>query len=155
VKKKAFIICVIIVSLFCTGMMASAAPYEVGQWDYGNAWGYLAIWNPETVVSSTTQSDYVLSGSAVPGSLVSVYRFDPYAGVYKMYWNGSQAIGSSGIFVQPVRLYEGNNEILIRCDAYGLTQHYRIGINLLVGPFWDNIQGQPLDVQQGLQGIFG
>lgn len=148
--------------LMIGGMMcASAAPEEMYQIPQSAGLLYIDIYNPETVVSTTTQSDYVLSGVAKSGTTVSVYYLEKSTGKYKlMYVDGSQAvqrIGASGYYAQRIRLNEGKNSILLRVDTDGSFMPAQIApleINLLVDGFWDRFKSTSTNMQRAMRSAF-
>lgn len=145
--------------LMIGGMMcASAAPEEMYQIPQSAGLLYIDIYNPETVVSTTTQSDYVLSGVAKSGTTVSVYYLEKSTGKYKlMYVDGAQAvqrIGASGYYAQRIRLNEGKNSILLRVDTDGSFMPAQIApleINLLVDGFWDRFKSTSTNMQRAMR----
>lgn len=160
-KKKLVAAFALVFCCLCASLMsAMAAPETMSPYEIGVSGTYLDILNPETVVSTTTQSEYVLSGVSNPGVVVSVYYYDGASDLYRlMYVDGaaaSQIIGSSGLFAQKIYLYEGSNYLLVRADspAGGLPQISKLEIKLLVDSFWDSIKNAPMDIGQGMQAIF-
>lgn len=139
-------------------LCVSAAPEEMQQIPESAGLLYIDIYNPETVVSTTTQSDYVLSGVAKSGTTVSVYYLEKSTGKYKlMYVDGVaavQAIGASGYYAQRIRLNEGKNNILLRVDTDGSVMPAQIvplEINLLVDGFWDRFKNTSTNMQRAMR----
>lgn len=141
---------------------AFAAPSEMSSIPASNGMLYIDIYNPETVVSTTTQKDYVLSGVAKSGVIVSVYMYDKGTAKYKLVTSGGngavQTIGASGYFAQRVSLLEGKNDILVRVDdgtdSSVASQIVRLEINLLVDSFWNKIKSASSNMMQGLKSSF-
>lgn len=141
---------------------AFAAPSEMSSVPASNGMLYIDIYNPETVVSTTTQKDYVLSGVAKSGVIVSVYMYDKGTAKYKLVTSGGndavQTIGASGYFAQRVSLLEGKNDILVRVDdgtdSSVASQIVRLEINLLVDSFWNKIKSASSNMMQGLKSSF-
>ena len=142
----------------CSAFCVSAAPEEMQQIPESAGLLYIDIYNPETVVSTTTQSDYVLSGIAKSGTTVSVYYLEKSTGKYKlMYVDGVsaiQSIGASGYYAQRIRLNEGKNNILLRVDtgdAVMPAQVVPLEINLLVDGFWDRFKSTSTNMQRAMR----
>ena len=162
IKKMLYIMTVVLgIMLFC-GLSASAAPGEMNGLPKESGLLCIDIYNPETVVSTTTQSDYVLSGVAKSGVVVSVYYLEKSTGKYKLvHVDGSpavQTIGASGYFAQRVSLAEGKNDILVRvddaADSAVASQVVRLEINLLVDSFWNKIKSASSNMMQELKNSF-
>lgn len=148
--------------LVCCAFAAEAAPAEMYGIPQSSGLLYIDIYNPETVVSTTTQSDYVLSGVAKSGVVVSVYYLEKSTGKYKLaYINGMpavQVIGASGYFAQRIQLNEGKNTILVRVDSASDSavpaQVVNLEINLLVDSFWDRFKSTSQNMEKELRNSF-
>lgn len=160
-KLSLVLLFALILSMFAV-FQAFAAPAELSAVPESNGMLYIDIYNPETVVSTTTQKDYVLSGVAKSGVVVSVYMYDKSTAKYKLVTNsGTQAvqtIGASGYFAQRVSLAEGKNDILVRvddaADSAVASQVVRLEINLLVDSFWNKIKSASSNMMQELKNSF-
>lgn len=162
IKKMLYILTVTIgVMLFC-GISASAAPGEMSSLPSSSGLLCIDIYNPETVVSTTTQSDYVLSGVAKSGVVVSVYYQEKSTGKYKLVTTDGvsavQTIGASGYFAQRISLMEGKNNILVRVDSTDESdtalQIVELEINLLVDSFWDRFRSTSQNMEMELRNAF-
>lgn len=161
-KRISILLLIALIFSFCAVPQAFAAPAEMTSVPKSDGMLYIDIYNPETVVSTTTQKDYVLSGVAKSGVIVSVYKYDKASASYKLVTNGGvsavQTIGASGYFAQRVSLTEGKNEILIRVDssanASSASQLVSLEINLLVDSFWNKIRSASSNLMQGLKKSF-
>ncbi len=162
IKKMLYIMTVVLgIMLFC-GLSANAAPTEMNGLPRESGLLCIDIYNPETVVSTTTQSDYVLSGVAKSGVVVSVYYREKSTGKYKLVHTGGtpavQTIGASGYFAQRISLTEGKNNILVRVDANGNSQTalqiVELEINLLVDSFWDRFRSTSQNMEMELRNAF-
>ncbi len=161
---KRFITLVVFVSLVfaMTMTQALAAPAEMATAPATGGMLYIDIYNPETVVSTTTQKDYVLSGVAKSGVVVSVYKYDKAVDKYKLVYSGGsaavQTIGASGYFAQRVSLSEGKNDILVRVDpsyeSEEAAQIVKLEINLLVDSFWSKLKSTSQNMIQGIKNSF-
>lgn len=161
-KRIANLLLIALVFSFCMVPQVFAAPAEMASVPQSDGMLYIDIYNPETVVSTTTQKDYVLSGMAKSGVVVSVYKYDKASSTYKLITSGGsvavQTIGASGYFAQRVSLSEGKNDILIRVDSSEgsavASQVVRLEINLLVDSFWNKIRSTSSNLIQGLKKSF-
>lgn len=161
-KRMSIILLIAMLFSFLMIPQAFAAPSEMATVPASNGMLYIDIYNPETVVSTTTQKDYVLSGVAKSGVVVTVYKYDKSSSKYKLVYNGGtaavQTIGASGYFAQRVSLSEGKNDILIRVDSSSnstvASQVVRLEINLLVDSFWNKIRSTSSNIMQGLKKTF-
>lgn len=161
-KKMSIILLIALVFSFLMVPQAYAAPSEMATVPQSNGMLYIDIYNPETVVSTTTQKDYVLSGVAKSGVIVSVYKYDKASSKYKLVNIGGtdavQTIGASGYFAQRISLSEGKNDILIRVDSSNnatvASQIVSLEINLLVDSFWNKIRSTSSNMMQGLKKSF-
>jgi len=161
-KRVSIILLLVLVLSLCALPTAFAAPREMASVPSSNGMLYIDIYNPETVVSTTTQQDYVLSGVAKSGVVVSVYMYDKSTAKYVLVKNGGadavQTIGASGYFAQRVSLAEGKNDILVRVDDSGdatiASQVVRLEINLLVDSFWSKIKSASANMMQELKNAF-
>ncbi len=161
-KRVSIMLLLALAVSFCAIPQAFAAPQEMAAVPASSGMLYIDIYNPETVVSTTTQKDYVLSGVAKSGVVVSVYMFNKSSAKYELVYNGGsaavQTIGASGYFAQRVSLSEGKNDILLRVDSsYDssvASQVVRLEINLLVDSFWNKIKSASSNMMQGLKNSF-
>ena len=156
------VVLVALILSMLAGFQVFAAPAELSSVPASNGMLYIDIYNPETVVSTTTQKDYVLSGVAKSGVVVSVYMYDKSSAKYKLVTSGGnqavQTIGASGYFAQRVSLAEGKNDILVRvddaADSAVASQIVRLEINLLVDSFWNKIKSASSNMMQELKNSF-
>ncbi len=76
------------------------------------------------------ESYCAVSGWAVPGAVVSLYRAN-YAGVFE--WvAGGIAVGESGMFFMPLWLNTGRNSMLVRAETLdGQYCQIRCDVNLI------------------------
>ena len=155
-KRVSIIVLLTLVLSFCALPQVFAAPQEMTSVPASSGMLYIDIYNPETVVSTTTQKDYVLSGVAKSGVIVSVYMYDKATAKYRIV--DTQTIGASGYFAQRVSLTEGKNDILVRVDSSSdstvASQVVRLEINLLVDSFWSKIKNTSSNMMQGLKSAF-
>lgn len=130
--KKTVSILLITILLFTSTCGVLAAPAIVSGWDAGNTGGLVYVTNPAFSGGISADAYCAVSGWAVPGAVVSLYRAN-YAGVFE--WiAGGVTVGGSGMFFMPVWLNSGRNSMLvraqlsdgrysqIRCDVYLMGQ---------------------------------
>ncbi len=161
-KKLITILSMTAALIIACSLVASAAPGVMYGCPDSEGLLYIDIYNPETVVSTTTQSDYVLSGVAKSGVVVSVYYLDKATGAYNLaYTDGCpavQTIGASGYFAQRISLAEGKNDIIVRVDSsYSSavpSQVVQLEINLLVDSFWSNFRTTSQNLFRSLGNLF-
>ena len=128
-KKTVSILLTIL--LFCTSICPTfAAPGMVSCWDMGNTAGLVYVTNPSWSGMSVADSYCAVSGWAVPGAVVSLYRAND-SGIYE--WAaGGMTVGGSGMFFMPVWLNSGRNFMLVRAESWdGRYQQIRCDINLV------------------------
>lgn len=108
--------------------------------------GLITVRTPEYPSSSTTNRKQTISAVASPGTVVTVYRFDPGTGCYHKIWVDDTAleasVGSSWLFATQVDLLPGTNQFLIRgaWDEYTYSVA-RFEVNLLNDGFMERVKG--------------
>ncbi|MBU5450950.1 hypothetical protein [Acetivibrio sp. MSJd-27] len=135
-KKISMLMAVIFVVFSLT---AFAAPYSTYGGSYGG--GLVTVTNPASSTISSYDAVHNISGYAVAGATLTLYRFDGN-GYNMMYANGapvSWTVGSSGMFVKPVALYRGQNHLILRADYGESSQQYRFTITVLSSNLLDLI----------------
>lgn len=128
----------IIVFIMCFLMMTSlsfAAPETIGMYESMGVNGVITVTNPDKSYSTTYSKSCTLSGFAQAGANIYIYYYDNQADVYKLYYeNGlplSVTAGASGMFVIPLKLSSGSNNLIIRAEKDNNFQHVSIHINVL------------------------
>ena len=127
--KKISMLMAVVFAVF--SMTAFAAPYSTYGGSYGG--GLVTVTNPATSTLSSYDAVHNISGYAVPGATLTLYRFNG-SGYTMMYTNGapvSWTVGSSGMFVKPIVLYRGQNHLILRADYGESSQQYRFTITVL------------------------
>ncbi len=134
--KRIFVMCVIFI--MCFAMMTSlcyAAPETIGTYEGTGVSGIITVTNPDKVYSTTYSKSCSVSGFAEAGAKIYIYCYDAQAGSYKLcYENGvplSVTAGASGMFVIPLKLSSGSNNLIIRAEKDDSFQHVSIHINVL------------------------
>lgn len=121
----------IITLLLLSGMCSvSAAPATVSGWDVGNTGGLVYVTNPAFSGGTVADAYCAVSGWAVQGAVVSLYRAN-YAGVFEWIAGGT-AVGGSGMFFMPVWLNTGRNAMVVRAEMWdGRYSQVRCDVNLI------------------------
>lgn len=128
--KKTVSFFMIAMFLIGSALSASAAPGTVSGWDGGNASGLVYVSNPSYSGGTVADSYCAVSGWAVQGAVVSLYRANG-AGVFEWIAGGA-AVGGSGMFFMPVWLNTGRNAMIVRAELWdGRYQQVRCDVNLI------------------------
>ena len=137
-KFKFLTACVLIVILASMPFAASATSASSLPAYYSGTVDYLIdIRNPETIVSTTTNRNCVISAVAVKGTKVTLYAYDPSTGSYEVLrnaWGGKleSYVGSSGLYVQQITLKDGLNSIMVVANSSTVTYEVvKLEISLL------------------------
>ncbi len=127
--KRTVSILIIAILLLTSIFSVSAAPQTVSGWDSGNTTGLLYVTNPAFSGGTVAEAYCAVSGWAVQGAVVSLYRAN-YAGVFE--WVGGTTVGGSGMFFMPVWLNTGRNSMLVRAETSdGRYSQVRCDVNLI------------------------
>ena len=129
--------------LISSAASATSLPaYYSGTVDY-----LIDIRNPETIVSTTTNRNCVISAVAVKGTKVTLYAYNPSTGSYELLrnaWGGKleSYVGSSGLYVQQITLKDGLNSIMVVAHSSTVTYEVvKLEISLLNQGYMDNVNG--------------
>ncbi len=131
-KKIGIVLLVVAVMLFCQ-LGVFAAPDTLPLDAAGNTTGLVVITKPQNQKDSTFDEKYIISGYGKEGTVVSLYYQDAESNSYKKFYSemkyidiegGSQVIQSpsevtiatSGLFMAPITLAQGENAILVRAE---------------------------------------
>lgn len=147
-KFKFLTACVLIVILASMPFAASATSASSLPAYYSGTVDYLIdIRNPETIVSTTTNRNCVISAVAVKGTKVTLYAYDPSTGSYEVLrnaWGGKleSYVGSSGLYVQQITLKDGLNSIMVVANSSTVTYEVvKLEISLLNKGYMENVNG--------------
>lgn len=91
--------------------------------------GILTVTNPSTASISTYDKSQNISGYAASGAEVSIYMLKD--GVYNLLYNDDAPVGASGMFISPITLQYGKNDIIVRAELNGNVQYASKTINVL------------------------
>lgn len=128
--KKTVSICFLFIMLLFGSLSAAATPGTVSGWDSGNTWDLVYVTNPGYSGGTVAESYCAVSGWAVPGAVVSLYRANGN-GVFEWATGGS-AVGGSGMFFMPVWLNTGRNSMVVRAElGDGRYQQVRCDVILI------------------------
>lgn len=145
---KLLIIFSLVLALTSAPVLASAASatslpaYYTGTVDY-----LIDIRNPETIVSTTTNRNCVISAVAVKGTKVTLYAYNPVTGSYEILRNAwgdklESYVGSSGLYVQQITLKDGLNSIMVVANSSSVTYEVvKLEISLLNQGYMNNVNG--------------
>ncbi len=120
----------------------SLPAYYSGTVDY-----LIDIRNPETIVSTTTNRNCVISAVAVKGTKVTLYAYNPVTGSYEVLRNAwgdklESYVGSSGLYVQQITLKDGLNSIMVVANSSSVTYEVvKLEISLLNQGYMNNVNG--------------
>ncbi len=132
-KVTALTLVIVVVMSLCAFAAPDSLPLEV----YGNANGILTVTNPASASISSYDRQHNISGYAAEGATVSIYAAygDKYSAIKRF------TVGASGVFVQPVTLTRGRNDLLIRADINGQVQYVKRTVNVLSINFFNLLKG--------------
>ncbi|MBQ4527598.1 MAG: hypothetical protein II998_05960 [Clostridia bacterium] len=142
-----------VIILFVLILVLSAVPFMVGYASesslpstYSGTVDYLIdIRNPETIVSTTTNRNCVISAVAVKGTKVTLYAYNSATGAYEILKNAhgeklETYVGSSGLYVQQITLKDGLNSIMVVANSSSVTYEVvKLEISLLNKGYMDNV----------------
>lgn len=118
------------------------------------------IRNPETIVSTTTNRNCVISAVAVKGTKVTLYAYNQWTGTYEVLTNAhgermETYVGSSGLYVQQITLKDGLNSIMVVAHSSNVTYEVvKLEISLLNKGYMDNVNAKFKSNGIGVKDIF-
>ncbi len=131
-------------SAVCTFANANSLPaYYSGTVDY-----LIDIRNPETIVSTTTNRNCVISAVAVRGTKVTLYAYNSATGTYEVLRNSygeklETYVGNSGLYVQQITLKDGLNSIMVVANSSSVTYEVvKLEISLLNSGYMNNVNAK-------------
>ena len=142
---------------FVSGLASanSLPAYYSGTVDY-----LIDIRNPETIVSTTTNRNCVISAVAVKGTKVTLYAYNSATGTYDVLRNAygeklETYVGSSGLYVQQITLKDGLNSIMVVANSSIVTYEVvKLEISLLNKGYMDNVNAKFKANGIGVKDIF-
>lgn len=133
----------------------SLPTYYSGTVDY-----LIDIRNPETIVSTTTNRNCVISAVAVKGTKITLYAYNSATGSYEVLRNAygqklESYVGSSGLYVQQITLKDGLNSIMVVAHSTNVTYEVvKLEISLLNQGYMDNVNGKFKSNGIGVRDVF-
>lgn len=130
--RKIALLTLIILVFSCVSVFA--APATILPKDaVSTASDILTVTNPSTTSISSYDKSHKISGYAKDGAEISIYSLNN--GVYSILHKDknpvSFAIGASGMFITPVSLQYGRNDLLVRAEIGGNVQYAKKTITVL------------------------
>ncbi len=95
---------------------------------YTNASGLIYIKKPESCTASTSDKTYAISAVGTPGTVVSIYKYDPNSGAYRLI-KDDVVIGSSGLYSMVVDLDDNTNNFRVYAQNGNSNQVVNIEIS--------------------------
>ena len=133
----------------------SLPSYYSGTVDY-----LIDIRNPETIVSTTTNRNCVISAVAVKGTKVTLYAYNSATGAYEILRNAygeklETYVGSSGLYVQQITLKDGLNSIMVVANSSSVTYEVvKLEISLLNQGYMNNVNAKFKSNGIGVKDVF-
>ncbi len=133
----------------------SLPSYYSGTVDY-----LIDIRNPETIVSTTTNRNCVISAVAVKGTKVTLYAYNSATGAYEILRNAygeklETYVGSSGLYVQQITLKDGLNSIMVVANSSSVTYEVvKLEISLLNQGYMNNVNAKFRSNGIGVKDVF-
>ena len=93
----------------------------------------LTVTNPTSEAISSYDKTHNISGYAASGVELSIYYLNNGT-YYPLYKDGAPivfSVGASGMFIKPVSLSNGKNDLLVRAELNGKVQYTKKTINVL------------------------
>ena len=144
------------VPMFSAFASANSLPaYYSGTVDY-----LIDIRNPETIVSTTTNRNCVISAVAVKGTKVTLYAYNAITGTYEVLRNAAGEkletyVGNSGLYVQQITLKDGLNSIMVVANSSTVTYEVvKLEISLLNQGYMNNVNEKFKSNGIGVKDIF-
>jgi len=141
--------------LSCFASANSLPSYYSGTVDY-----LIDIRNPETIVSTTTNRNCVISAVAVKGTKVTLYAYNTATGTYEVLRNAygeklETYVGNSGLYVQQITLKDGLNSIMVVANSSTVTYEVvKLEISLLNQGYMNNVNEKFKSNGIGVKDIF-
>lgn len=144
VKKRIFLLITVLIFVFAVSVCAAPdviLPSEA----VNNTTGILTVTSPADSSISSYNKSHNISGYAGNGVEVSVYYLNKTVGAYcLLYKDGAPVVfnvGASGMFIKPVTLLQGRNDLLIRAETYGKVQYAKRTVTVLSSNFFNLFKG--------------
>lgn len=143
-KKRIFLLITVLTLLLAVSVCA--APDVIMPSEAVNSTtGILTVTSPADASISSYNKSHNISGYAGNGVEVSVYYLNKTVGGYcLLYKDGAPVVfnvGASGMFIKPVTLLQGRNDLLIRAEIYGKVQYSKRTVTVLSSSFFNLFKG--------------
>lgn len=141
-------IVLIVVMTVISGVYAFASYDSLPTYYSGTVDYLIDIRNPETIVSTTTNRNCVISAVAVRGTKVTLYAYNSASGKYEVLRNAygeklETYVGSSGLYVQQITLKDGLNSIMVVANSSSVTYEVvKLEISLLNRGYMNNVNAK-------------
>lgn len=158
-RRLISLILVLALSLIPT-MVAQASANSLPTYYSGTVDYLIDIRNPETIISTTTNRNCVISAVAVKGTKVTLYAYNSATGVYEVLRNAygeklETYVGSSGLYVQQIVLKDGLNSIMVVANSSTVTYEVvKLEISLLNKGYMDNVNAKFKSNGIGVKDVF-
>ncbi len=143
--KKIYIAILVAAVLLLGQIGVFAAPDTLGLDAAGNTTGLVVVTRPQNQKDSTFEESYIISGYGKEGTVVTLYYVDSENGCYTKFYNEMQyidengasqviktpsevTIGTSGLFMNPITLAQGDNSILVRAENGDNVQMMKLSV---------------------------
>lgn len=141
-KTKFFAAALTAAALFTAFLPASYASYGpvMPVEMYSDSQELIYIKKPETATTSTSDKTYTLSAVGTPGTVVSIYKYDPNSNLYVLI-RDDVAVGSSGLYSMTVDLDDNSNIFRVFAQNGAASQTVNIEINKIKQSTIDKLKG--------------
>lgn len=160
-KFKLFTAVVMVIIMSLTQIISAGASSNSLPSYYSGTVDYLIdIRNPETIVSTTTNRNCVISAVAVKGTKVTLYAYNSMTGAYEVLRNAygeklETYVGNSGLYVQQITLKDGLNSIMVVAHSTSVTYEVvKLEISLLNKGYMDNVNAKFKSNGIGVKDVF-
>lgn len=129
----------VLTAVFMPAAFASFGPVMPAQ-IYTNSQELIYIKKPESCSASTSDKTYTLSAVGTPGTVVSIYKYDPDTDSYVLI-RDDIAVGSSGLYSMAVDLDDNSNIFRVFAQNGAFSQSVDIEINKIKQSTIDKLKG--------------
>ena len=131
-RRITALVVLFILAFSCVSVFA--APETIAPADaISTATGILTVTNPSTQSISSYDKSHNISGYAAANAEISIYTLNN--GVYTLLHKNDAPVsfncGASGMFISPINLQYGKNDILVRAQIDGKVQYAAKTITVL------------------------
>ncbi len=145
IMKRICLAVLMIAVLLFSQIATFAAPETVANDATGNSSSLVVVTKPKNQKDSTFDGSYIVSGYGKEGTTVTFYKYSEKEGVYNKMYNESQyvdangetqktwvasevKIGTSGMFMNPIYLTQGDNVVLVRAENGDKVQLMKLSL---------------------------